>query len=51
MVAMTDLENEEALDYFKERLKKIGIADTLKKMGIKEGSTIIIGRLVFSMIE
>ena len=51
MVAMTNLENEEALDYLKERLKKIGIADTLKKMGIKEGSTIIIGRLVFSMIE
>jgi len=51
MVAMTDLENEEALDYLKERLKKIGIADTLKKMGIKEGSTIIIGRIVFSMIE
>jgi GTP-binding protein len=51
MVAMTDLENEEALDYLKEKLKKIGIADTLKKMGIKEGSTIIIGRLVFSMIE
>lgn len=51
MVAMTDLENEEALDYLKERLKKIGIADTLKKMGISEGSTIIIGRLVFSMTE
>ena len=51
MVAMTNLENEEALDYLKERLNKIGIADTLKKMGISEGSTIIIGRLVFSMTE
>ncbi len=51
MVAMTDLENEEALDYLKYRLKKIGIADRLKKMGIKEGSTVIIGRLVFSLVE
>ncbi len=51
MVAMTDLENEEALDYLKYRLSKIGIADKLKKMGIKEGSTVIIGKLVFSLLE
>src|SRR3989304_4525855 len=51
MVAMTDLENEEALDYLKHRLEKIGIADRLKKMGIKEGSTVIIGTLVFSLLE
>jgi len=51
MVAMTDLENEEALDYLKHRLKKIGIADRLKKMGVSEGSTVIIGRLVFLLTE
>ena len=51
MVAMTDLDNEEALDYLKHRLKKMGIADRLKKMGIEEGSTVIIGNLVFSLIE
>jgi Obg family GTPase CgtA-like protein len=48
---MTDLENEEALDYLKYRLKKMGIADRLKKMGVSEGSTVIIGSLVFSLIE
>jgi GTPase len=47
IVAMTDIENEEALDYLKDRLDRIGVADRLKKMGIKEGSTIIIGKLVF----
>jgi GTP-binding protein len=51
MVAMTDLSNEEALDYLKNRLKKMGIADRLKKMGVKEGSTVIIGDLVFSLVE
>ncbi len=51
IVAMTDLENEEALDYLKIKLKKMGIADRLKKMGIKEGSTVIIGNLVFSLVE
>jgi GTP-binding protein len=50
MVAMTDLGNEEALDYLKNRFKKMGIADRLKKMGVKEGSTVIIGDLVFSLI-
>ncbi len=49
MVAMTDLENEEALDYLMYRLKRIGIANRLRKRGIEEGSTIIIGRLVFSL--
>ncbi len=51
IVAMTDLENEEALDYLKYRLGKIGIADILKKMGIREGSTVIIGKLVFLLEE
>ena len=51
MVAMTDLENREALDYLKNKLKKMNIGDKLKKMGIKEGSTVIIGKLVFELIE
>jgi len=51
IIAMTDLENEEALDYLKYRLKKIGIADLLKKRGVKEGSTVIIGKLVFLLEE
>ncbi|MHB8279054.1 MAG: Obg family GTPase CgtA, partial [Candidatus Humimicrobiaceae bacterium] len=50
IVAMTDLENSEALDYLKNKLKKMGIGDKLKKMGIKEGSTVIIGKLVFELV-
>ena len=51
MVAMTDFENGEALDYLKHRLKKMKIGDRLKKMGIDEGSTVIIGNLVFDLVE
>ena len=51
MVAMTDLENEEALDYLKYKLKKMKIGDRLKKMGINEGATVIIGKLVFELID
>ncbi len=51
MVAMTDLENREALDYLKYRLKKMGVGDRLKKMGIDEGSTVIIGNLVFDLVD
>jgi GTPase len=51
MVAMTDLENEEALDYLKYKLKKMKIGDRLKLLGIKEGSTVIIDNLVFELKE
>jgi GTPase len=51
MVAMTDLENEEALDYLKNRLKKMKIGERLTGLGIEEGSTVIIGSLVFELVE
>ena len=51
MVAMTDLENEEALDYLKYKLKKMKIGDRLKKMGINQGDTVIIGKLVFELVD
>ena len=51
IVAMTDLDNREALDYLKNKLKKMNIGDKLKKMGIKEGSTVIIGKLVFELVD
>ena len=51
MVAMTELENEEALDYLKYKFKKMKIGEKLKKMGINEGSTVIIGNLVFEMMD
>ena len=51
MVAMTNLENEESLDYLRYRLKKMKIGDRLKELGIDEGSTVIIGNLVFELID
>jgi len=49
IVAMTDLKNEEALDYLKQRLKKMKIGEKLSSLGIKEGSTVIIGSLVLGI--
>ena len=51
MIAMTDLGNEEALSYLKYKLKKMKIGDRLKKMGIEEGSTVIIGDLVLELTD
>jgi GTP-binding protein len=51
MVAMTDLENEEALDYLMNRLKRMKVGDRLKSLGIDEGSTVIIGKLVFDLVD
>jgi GTP-binding protein len=51
LVSMTDLENEEALNYLRDRLKKMGLGEKLKKMGVSEGSTVIINNLVFELVE
>jgi GTPase len=51
LVGMTDLENEEALDYLMYRLKKMKVGDRLKALGIDEGSTVIIGNLVFDLMD
>ncbi len=51
LVSMTNLENKEALEYLKNKLKKMKTGDRLKKMGIEVGSTVIIGNLVFELIE
>ncbi|MGM0365241.1 MAG: GTPase ObgE [Actinomycetota bacterium] len=51
MVQMTDLENEEALAYLMQRMDKMHVADRLKKMGVEEDSTVIIGKLVFELKE
>ena len=39
------------LDYLKYRLKKMKVGDRLKEMGINEGSTVIIGNLVFDLVD
>ncbi len=49
MVQMTDLENQEGLNYLMQRLDRMHIADRLKEMGVEIGSTVIIGKLVFEL--
>ncbi len=44
-VRMTDFENEEAVRYLQEKLKKMGIFKALKRMGASEGQSIFIGTL------
>ncbi|MDD3776603.1 MAG: GTPase ObgE [Actinomycetota bacterium] len=49
MVQMTDLENEEGLNYLRHRLQKKHIGDKLKQLGVETGATVIIGKLVFEL--
>lgn len=49
MVQMTDLENEEGLNYLMHRLDKMHIAQRLKDLGVESGSSVIIGKLVFEL--
>ncbi|HSW35837.1 MAG TPA: GTPase ObgE [Candidatus Limnocylindrales bacterium] len=44
MAAKTNFENEEALRRFQNYCRRIGLNKHLKKLGIKEGDTVIIGR-------
>ena len=47
-VAMTDMENEQALMLLFRKLKKMGVINALTRAGVKEGDTIIINDFEFS---
>lgn len=47
MVAMTDLESDEALMYLHRRLTRIGVIDRLRELGAEEGDTVYCGDFVF----
>ncbi len=50
-VAMTDMENEEAVERLQWIIKRMGIEDDLKAAGIKEGDTVQIGNFEFEYAE
>jgi GTPase len=51
MVQMTDLENEEGLYHLQQRLKRMGIDERLKKMGARDGDTVVIGDYEFEYTD
>ncbi|OQA11241.1 MAG: GTPase ObgE [Firmicutes bacterium ADurb.Bin373] len=50
-VAMTDMENEEAVERLQWIIKRMGIEDELKSEGIKVGDTVNIGKFEFEFFE
>ncbi len=50
-VAMTDMENDEAVERLQWIVKRMGIEEELKSAGIKEGDTVKIGKFEFEFIE
>ncbi len=51
LAAMTDLDNEEAVQYMNEQFDHLGVNEELKKLGIKEGDTVVIGEVEFEFVE
>lgn len=51
LVAMTDLDNEEAVQCMNEQFDHLGLNQELKKLGIKEGDTVVIGEVEFEFVE
>lgn len=47
LVAMTDLENDEAVGRLMRRLERLGIEDALKEAGVADGDTVRIGKFEF----
>ncbi|HER25346.1 MAG TPA: GTPase ObgE [Candidatus Atribacteria bacterium] len=48
IVAMTNFDNEEAIDYFQRIIKKMGLEKDLIKKGIKEGDQVKIKEIIFT---
>ncbi len=51
LVAMTDLENPDAVRYLHRRLQRLGVIDKLRELGAQEGDTVFVGEAVFSFTE
>lgn len=51
MVAMTDLENDEAVMYLHRRLVRLGVIDRLRELGAEEGDTVFAGTFVFTYTD
>lgn len=50
-VIQTDWDNEEAVDYFQRRFKRLGIEDALKRYGAKNGDEVRIGEISFDFFS
>ncbi len=51
MVAMTNLENDEALRHLHKRLERMGVIGRLRELGAEEGDTVRIGDLEFAFSD
>lgn len=51
LVAMTDLENRDALYYLVRRLRRIGVLQALQEAGIDEGDTVVAGEMEFTFTD
>ncbi|MDR3688978.1 MAG: GTPase ObgE [Fimbriimonas sp.] len=51
LVAMTDLENDEAVRYLHRRLERIGVIEKLRSHGAREGDNVSIGEVSFAFTD
>jgi GTP-binding protein len=51
MVAMTNLENTDAVRYLHKRLSRLGVIEKLREMGAEEGDIVYVGDVVFGFTD
>ncbi len=50
-VAVNDLTNLQALDYVRDRLKRLGVDKALSRAGAREGDTVRIGKMTLQYTD
>lgn len=50
-VAMTDMENDDAVRYLHHRLERLGVIERLRELGVEEGDTVRIGDWEFAFSD
>lgn len=51
LVAMTDMDNEEAVRYLHRRLERLGVINQLRELGAQEDDEVVIGEMAFNFTD
>lgn len=51
LVAMTDMDNEEAVRYLHRRLERLGVISQLRELGAQEDDEVVIGEMAFNFTD
>lgn len=51
LIASVNFDNEESMNWFHQRLRRLGVIDRLREAGAAQGDTVILGDMEFDFVE